>query len=78
MSDNVRLPHIVSTLPKDLSPFLFGHCELRHCGHNTQKIISPADKNLPVLTANDKITWWLAPKPPVENQDLIFLGMVLG
>lgn len=43
---------------------LFGLCELRHCGHNTQKIISPANQNLPVLTANHKITWWLRPQTP--------------
>ncbi|WP_079394047.1 hypothetical protein, partial [Streptococcus suis] len=63
----------VSTLPKDLTLFLFGLCELRHCGHNTQKIISPADKNLPVLTANDKITWWLRPQTPSRKSRLDFL-----
>lgn len=52
---------------------LFGLCELRHCGHNTQKIISPADQNLPVLTTNDKITWWLRPQPPSEKSRLDFL-----
>ena len=52
---------------------LFGLCELRLCGHNTQKIISPANKNLPVLTANDKITWWLRPQTPSEKSKLDFL-----
>ncbi|UKP36101.1 hypothetical protein EQH35_05215 [Streptococcus pneumoniae] len=64
MSDNVRLPHIVSTIPKDLSLSLFGLCELRYCGHNIPKIISPAYQNLLVLTANHKITWWLRPQTP--------------
>ena len=52
---------------------LLGLCELRHCGHNTQKIISPADKKLPVLTANDKITWWLRPQTPNKKSRLDFL-----
>lgn len=52
---------------------LFGLCELRHCGHNTQKIISPADQNLSVLTANDKITWWLRPQPPSKKSEFDFL-----
>jgi hypothetical protein len=52
---------------------LFGLCELRHCGHNTKKIISPANQNLPVLTANDKITWWLRPQTPSEKSKLDFL-----
>ena len=73
LSDSVRLPHIVSTLPKDLTLFLFGLCELRHCGHNTQKIISPADQNLPVLTANDKITRWLRPQIPNRKSNFDFL-----
>ncbi|MQP83163.1 hypothetical protein GEZ85_09070 [Streptococcus mitis] len=64
MSDSVSLPHIVSTLPKDLTWFLFGLCELRYCVHNIPKIISPAYQNLLVLTANDKITWWLRPQTP--------------
>nr|QID25629.1 hypothetical protein YS10-GM000019 [Streptococcus suis]QID25882.1 Hypothetical protein YS31-rplL_0021 [Streptococcus suis]QID26734.1 hypothetical protein YS430-GM000019 [Streptococcus suis] len=73
MSDNVRLPHIVSTLPKDFTLSLFGLCELRYCGHNIPKIISPADENLPVLTANDKITWWLRPQTPSETSKIDFL-----
>ncbi|PRT76806.1 5'-nucleotidase [Streptococcus anginosus] len=52
---------------------MFGLCELRHCGHNTQKIISPADQNLPVLTANDKITWWLRPQTPSRKSNFDFL-----
>ena len=52
---------------------LLGLCELRHCGHNTQKIISPADQNFPVLTANDKITWWLCPQTPNKKSRLDFL-----
>ncbi|MCT2889762.1 5'-nucleotidase [Streptococcus thermophilus] len=60
-------------LPKSLNASLFGFCELRHCGHNTQKIISPANQNLPVLTANDKITWWLRPQTPSEKSKLDFL-----
>ena len=67
LSDSVSLPHIVSTLPKDLTCFLFGLCELRHCVHNIPKIISPADQNLLVLTANDKITWCLRPQTPIEK-----------
>ena len=31
LSDSVSLPHIVSTLPKDLTCFLFGLCELIYC-----------------------------------------------
>jgi len=38
-----------------------------------KKIISPADQNLPVLTANDKITWWLRPQTPNEKSRLDFL-----
>ena len=38
-----------------------------------KKIISPADQNFPVLTANDKITWWLRPQTPSENSRLDFL-----
>lgn len=52
---------------------LFGLCVLRHCGHNTQKIISPANQNLPVLTANHKITWWLHPQTPSEKLRFYFL-----
>ena len=73
LSDNVRLPHIVSTIPKDLSLSLFGLCELRYCVHNIPKIISPADQNLPVLKANDMITWWLRPQTPSEKSRLDFL-----
>ncbi|PJH81850.1 5'-nucleotidase [Streptococcus thermophilus] len=51
---------------------MFGLCELRHCGHNTQKILSPADQNLSVLTANDKITWWLLPQTPSRKSTLDF------
>ena len=73
MSDSVSLPHIVSTLPKDLTRFLFDLCELRYCVHNIPKIISPTNQNLLVLTANDKITWWSSPpKPPVKNLSWIF------
>ena len=52
---------------------LFGLCELRHCGHNTQKIISPAGQNFSILTANDKITWWLRPQTPSRKSRLDFL-----
>jgi len=60
-------------LPKSLNASLFGFCELRHCGHKTQKIISSADQNLPVLTTNNKITWWLPPKTPSRKSRLDFL-----
>ncbi|MBS8100708.1 5'-nucleotidase [Streptococcus suis] len=60
-------------LPKSLNASLFGFCELRYCGHNIQKIISPADENLPVLTANDKITWWPRPQTPSEKSRFYFL-----
>ncbi|TVV78367.1 5'-nucleotidase, partial [Streptococcus pneumoniae] len=46
---------------------MFGLCELRYCVHNIPKIISPACQNLLVLTANDKITWWLRPQTPSEK-----------
>jgi hypothetical protein len=72
LSDNVRLPHIVSTIPKDLSLSLFGLCELRYCGHNIPKIISPADQKFSVLTANDTITWWLRPQTPSEKSKIDF------
>ncbi|KAF1107313.1 hypothetical protein B8V66_09935 [Streptococcus agalactiae] len=58
--------------------FLSGLCELRYCVHNITKIISPADQNLLVLTANDKITWWLRPQTPSLNLRIDFLWMILG
>ncbi|TVW63471.1 hypothetical protein AZJ76_11650, partial [Streptococcus pneumoniae] len=64
----------VSTLPKDLTRFLFGLCELRHCVHNIPKIISPAYQNLLVLTAKHKITWWLRPQTPSRKSTLYFLS----
>jgi len=60
-------------LSKSLKRFFFGFCELRYCVHNIPKIISPADQNLLVLTANDKITWWLRPQTPSEKSRLDFL-----
>ncbi|OZV80800.1 5'-nucleotidase [Streptococcus agalactiae] len=60
-------------LPKSLNASLFGFCELRYCVHNIPKIISPADQNLTVLTANDKITWWLRPQTPSEKSWIDFL-----
>jgi len=53
-------------------PF-YSLCEIRYCALNVQKIISPANKSLPVLTANDKITWWLRPQTPSEKSWIDFL-----
>ncbi|KAF1204226.1 5'-nucleotidase [Streptococcus agalactiae] len=53
--------------------FLSGLRELRYCVHNIPKIISPADQKLSVLTANDKITWWLRPQTPSEKSRIDFL-----
>ncbi|MDQ8833793.1 hypothetical protein, partial [Streptococcus ruminantium] len=53
--------------------FLSGLRELRYCVHNIPKIISPADQNFPVLTANDMITWWIRPQTPSEKSWIDFL-----